>query len=224
MSKAAATAGSCWRAIEGKYGLNCAICDFTFVLVRSSPLPGPPVVNPDGGANASPHGMLPAAEQEEDEMQKISAYCLAALATIGFAGTASAQTYSPVSSTIALTTTTLTVHKGLTLNCTLTNSNLSTASTPAQVTSLRLAGGLCPSVTFTGTPYNVSTPDTSHIVIQDVRVVGITGNCRGDLAGSFSSGHIIFSNASIPSDPPGGSPCTISGTVDTNPSVSYTIP
>jgi hypothetical protein len=157
-------------------------------------------------------------------MKSFKAFCIGTIATVGLATSASTQTFSPpgghtVSGPV-------TVSKGITLNCTLSGTGNVTGGGAATITSLSLTGGLCGLVSFTGLPYAVTSTSLTSITIVDVRAVGITGNCRGNLTGAFNqtTGQITFTNATIPSDPPGGSPCVINGTVATAPPISFTIP
>ncbi|HEY9090722.1 hypothetical protein [Parasphingorhabdus sp.] len=99
------------------------------------------------------------------------------------------------------------------------------AQSGTEINNITLAGTLCNAVAFTAQPYDVSATSATGILIHDVQVVGITGNCRGDLAATLSGGVLSFSHSNtIPSDPPGGSPCSMKGTVSTSPSASYTYP
>lgn len=159
-------------------------------------------------------------------MKSFKTFCIGAVASIALAGGASAQTFSPEGAHTLSGA--VTVSKGITLNCTMSGTG-NVSSGDATVTGLALSGGslgLCGSISFSGLPYAVTSSSTNSITIVDVRAVGITGNCRGNLTGSFnqSNGQITFTNATIPSDPPGGTPCVIDGTVSTSPALSFTIP
>lgn len=157
-------------------------------------------------------------------MKSFKAFCIGTIATIGLATGASAQTFSPPG-THTLSGT-VTVSKGITLTCTMSGTGNITGAGAATITSLSLSGGLCPAISFAGLPYAVTAANLNSITIVDVRAVGITGNCRGNLTGAFNqtTGQITFTNATIPSDPAGGAPCVVNGTVSTTPAVSFTIP
>ncbi|RHW19067.1 hypothetical protein D1610_02785 [Sphingomonas gilva] len=159
-------------------------------------------------------------------MKSFKTFCIGAVASIALAGGASAQTFSPEGPHTLNGT--VTVSKGITLTCTMSGTGTVSGGT-ATITGLSLSGGmlgLCGSITFSGLPYAVTSASTSSITIVDVRAVGVTGNCRGNLTGSFnqSTGQITFNNATIPSDPAGGAPCVVNGTVSTSPAISFTIP
>lgn len=162
---------------------------------------------------------------------KSSLGVLAALSL--FPAAAQAGTYSPAPAG-GVVPTTVEVKKGLTLLCTLnattsSNGTIST-TTPSgtEIATLTISAGnpLCGLVAFTGLPYDVTTTSATDIVFNDVRVTGVTGNCRGNLKAKLVSGVLQFThaNSTIPSDPPGGSPCSIQGNVPTTPTASYTYP
>jgi hypothetical protein len=160
---------------------------------------------------------------------KISISVLAALSLAP--ATAFAGTYSP-SGAGAAGPSTVEVRKGITLNCTLTattnsNGTISSSGAPSgtSITNISLSGGLCSNISFTSFPYDISATSATGIIIHDVEVTGITGNCKGDLAATLSGGGLTFSHSNtIPSNPLGGSPCSMKGTVSTSPSASYTYP
>lgn len=161
-------------------------------------------------------------------MKSFKAICVGMVASAALAGGASAQTFSPNGGVTLTSDAPLDVQKGLTLSCDLTGSGtIAGGAHTVDGGSLDLSGslGLCDLVGFTGT-YDVSSTSLNSVTIEDVQVVGITGNCRGDLTGAFNQGNgkITFTGATIASDPPGGSPCIISGVVSTSPAVSFTIP
>jgi hypothetical protein len=163
---------------------------------------------------------------------KSSLGVLAALSLLP--ATAQAGTYSP-SPSGGTTPTVVEVKKGLTLLCTLTattssNGSISTTlPSGTEVATLTIASPpnpLCGLVAFTGLPYDITTTSATDIVFNDVRVTGVTGNCRGNLKAKLVSGVLQFThaNSTIPSDPPGGSPCSIQGNVPTSPTASYPSP
>ncbi len=160
---------------------------------------------------------------------KVSICTLASLSLLPAA--ALAGTYSPSGSGGAGPST-VQVKKGITLTCTLTasttsNGTISSTGTPSgtKITSIALSGGLCGAVSFTGMPYDVSATSSTDVIIHDVRVTGITGNCRGDLKAKLVGGVLQFNHANtIPSDPAGGSPCSMQGNVSTSPTAPYSYP
>lgn len=139
---------------------------------------------------------------------------------------ASAQTFSPTGSfTLANTGGQITVQKGITLSCNLSGGGSVDAAGNASVTSLALSGGtlnICGSISFTGTPYVVSGVSPSTVTINGMVVTAITGNCAGNLTGSYnqSTGILTFTGATLPSTS-GGSPCTISGKVKISPTLTF---
>ena len=145
--------------------------------------------------------------------------------TLILAGAASAETWSPTGPVSLSNIGPVTVSKGITLTCGVSGSGTLNGSN-ATVNSLALTGGLCGNVRFTSLPYNLEGTSPTSVTLQNVVVTAITGNCAGDLTGSFnqSTGVITFSGATIPSNPAGGAPCVINGQVATNPAASFTIP
>lgn len=135
---------------------------------------------------------------------------------------ASAQTFSPAGSFTITNVGTITVSKGLTLSCGLSGAGNVTTGGSASVTSITLSGTLCSSVNFTATPYTVTASGTT-VTINNVTVTAITGNCLGNLSGTYnqSTGILTFANATIPSNPAGGSPCRVNGQVRLSPTLTY---
>lgn len=163
-----------------------------------------------------------------NNLKKIFVGTVAALAMLPTA--ALAGTYSP-SGTGNAGPSTVQVKKGITLTCTLTATTNSdgtistTLPSGTEITGITLSGGLCGGVSFTGLPYDITTLNATDVLINDVRVVGITGNCRGNLKAKLVGGVLQFNHANtIPSDPPGGSPCSMQNNVSTSPTASYTYP
>lgn len=159
-------------------------------------------------------------------MKSFKAFCIGTIATVAMATGASAQTFSPPGSVTLTSDGPLAVSKGLTLSCTLAGTGTITSGGAHTVGSLALSGTLCNAVSFTGFPYSVTSNSLTSVTINNVSVIGITGNCQGNLTGSFNqaTGVISFNNAQIPSSPAGGAPCVIDGDVLTSPAVSFTIP
>lgn len=158
-------------------------------------------------------------------MKFVSAICATALALAGTAAPANAQTYSPTSGTVVFQGSVV-VKKGLTLNCTLkltvtiTGATTATA-TPALATPSNI---LCPTVTFSGTPYTVTasssggTSPVYTLTLNGVIVNTITpGGCSGSIGATWGGNgtppRFLSVNASLPG---GGSsdPCTIVGTLN----------
>lgn len=164
-----------------------------------------------------------------NNLKKIFVGTVAAFAMLPTA--ALAGTYSPAG-TGAAGPSTVEVKKGITLpsctlNATIDSDGTISTTVPSgtKITSISLTGGLCGAVSFSGFPYDVTTLSSTDILINDVRVVGITGNCRGNLRASLAGGVLQFTHANtIPSDPPGGSPCSMQNNVSTTPAASYTYP
>jgi hypothetical protein len=162
-------------------------------------------------------------------LKKISIGAVAALAMLPTA--ALAGTYSPAGSGTAGPAT-VQVKKGITLTCTLnatttSDGTISSSGVPSgtKITGISLTGGLCGAVSFSGFPYDVTTLNATDIQINNVQVVGVTGNCAGNLRAKLVGGVIQFVHANtIPSSPAGGSPCSMQGNAPTSPSGSYTYP
>lgn len=135
---------------------------------------------------------------------------------------ASAQTFSPSGPFTITNVGTITVSKGITLSCSLSGGGNVTTGGAASVTSIILSGGLCGSVSFTATPYAVTASGTT-VTINNVTVTAITGNCFGNLSGTYnqSTGILTFAGATIPSNPVGGSPCKVTGQVKLSPILTY---
>ncbi|MFA0809900.1 hypothetical protein [Microbulbifer epialgicus] len=160
-------------------------------------------------------------------MKKILSAASICLATIGMSSMATAETWSPPGAIALASVGNLEVKKGLTLFCDLSGSVNSTGA-DASVGSLALSGGalnMCSRVAFEGLPYALVGNANNTVTIKNVTVSAVTGDCTGDLTGSFdqSTGRITFNNAQIPSSGSGGA-CVIDGVVSTNPQSSYTVP
>src|SRR3546814_16590231 len=117
---------------------------------------------------------------------KSSLGVLAALSLLP--ATAQAGTYSP-SPSGGTTPTVVEVKKGLTLLCTLTATTSSNGSisptlpSGTDVATLTIASPpnpLCGTVAFTGLPSAITTTRPDDIVLQELRVTGMHGNCRGN--------------------------------------------
>ncbi|ATY31013.1 hypothetical protein [Sphingomonas psychrotolerans] len=149
----------------------------------------------------------------------------ALVASVAFiAPQASAQTFSPNGAVSLASIGNITVSKGITLSCGLAGTG-SVSSGALSVSSITLSGGLCPSVTFSGTPYTVTSGSLTAVTLNGVVVTAITGNCAGTLTGAYNqaTGVITYANATIPSTS-GGSPCRVTGRVQVSPTVTFTIP
>lgn len=149
--------------------------------------------------------------------------CGALLASAAFlVPQASAQTFSPSGPFTLSNVGSITVSKGISLSCGLTGSGSVSGSGAASVTSISLTGFLCSSITFSGGPFAVSGPSPTTITISGVTVTAITGNCAGNLTGSYnqSTGVITFVNATLPATS-GGNPCTVNGRVQISPTITY---
>ncbi|CUS46715.1 MAG: hypothetical protein V4610_20010 [Pseudomonadota bacterium] len=151
-------------------------------------------------------------------MKFVSAICATALALAGTAAPASAATYSPTSGTFVFQGSVV-VKKGLTLNCTLKLTVNVTSSTTATVTPAlgTPSNILCPTVTFSGTPYTVTSDGTtvtiSGVVVNTITPGGCSGTISGTWGGNSATPRFISVNASLPG---GGTsdPCTIVGTLN----------
>ncbi|WP_444893259.1 hypothetical protein ACJJIW_21345 [Microbulbifer sp. JMSA004] len=149
------------------------------------------------------------------------------MASFGIIGLANAETWSPSGAIGLANVGTFTVQKGISLNCSLSGSVSSTGAS-AEVGSMALSGGflnMCNRVVFNNLPYDLVGNANNTVTIQNVSVKAVTGECAGNLTGSFnqSNGRITFSNAQIPSVG-SGSACVINGVISTNPQSSYTVP
>ncbi|QNA82617.1 hypothetical protein G4G27_00280 [Sphingomonas sp. So64.6b] len=150
-------------------------------------------------------------------MNKLVALCAGAM-MLG-AQPAIAQTFTPAGTYVV--TGPVTVVKGLTLNCTLKLTVVvpSTPSTSASTTPVLQAGNiLCPTVTFSATPYATSytpaTATTGTLTLSGVVVNTITpGGCSGTISGAWNNTtKKLVVSASLPGGG-GSAPCTVNGTL-----------
>ena len=160
----------------------------------------------------------------------VTAAALAMLPVAALAGT-----YSPAGAG-AFGPTTVEVKGAFIIACKLTattssDGTISSTGVPSgtRVTGVSLAssaGGMCAASIFSGFPYDITTLNATDVVINDVRIVGFIGNCRGNLNAKLVGGVLQLRHTNtIPSDPPGsGLPCSIQGNVATSPPASYTYP
>ncbi|USD20265.1 hypothetical protein [Microbulbifer variabilis] len=160
-------------------------------------------------------------------MKKILTAASICLASFGIAGLANAETWSPPGAIALASDGNLEVEKGILLQCKLSGSVDSTGA-DASVGSLALSGGflnICGTISFSGLPYALVGHANNTVTLKNVNVAAVSGNCAGDLNGSFdqSTGKITFNDAQIPSTG-SGSPCVINGVVSTNPQSSFTVP
>jgi hypothetical protein len=166
-------------------------------------------------------------------MKKIIVSLMAA-ASLCSAPAAFAQTWSP-SGPGVVGTDTIEVRKLLTLICDIDGgTSINVSGSTHQINSLGLSQGSsgssnCPNIGFTGFPYVVEPAggtSLTQVVIRNVVVQGITGNCAGDLLADFdqTTGELTFSHANTIPATSGIGPCSLEGIVTTTPAVSYTIP
>lgn len=160
-------------------------------------------------------------------MKELITSVFLAIAVTGFSATANAVTWSPTGPGAVMSIGEVLVAQGLQLNCGLSASTLVTENGDAAfITSLQLSGFLCSAIGFDGLPYELKATSATSIMLLNVSVAGLTGDCFGDLAGEFdqATGTISFIDATLPSMPPGDAPCRIVGTLSTTPQGSYTFP
>jgi hypothetical protein len=159
-------------------------------------------------------------------MKLFSAICASALALAG-AGTANATTYTPAGTYVFQGS--VNVNKGIALTCVLKLTVVVPNAAPdahgsashghtATATPLLSAGNfLCPTVTFSATPYPVTFDGTnltlSGVVVNTITPGGCSGSISGVWGGNAASPRSIALNASLPG---GGTsaPCTIVGTIN----------
>lgn len=162
-------------------------------------------------------------------MKAMTALVACSLAGAALTTSASAQTWSPSSSNLPITGM-ITIQKGITFQCNVGGILNIDATGHAKITSLALAGGtggICSNITFARLPYHLSSVMIDMVIINDVNLVMIAGNCEGGLFGTFnqSNGKVTFNSFNLPSSPPGGMPCVISGYMDIGPPApTFTIP
>lgn len=177
-------------------------------------------------------------------MKNLAKLMVGSIASFGMATAAMAGTFTPTGgSTVSTGTSTVQVRKLLTLNCklvapivttptaggssTVTEITTNKTTTEVFISSISLAAGdgSCDDVAFVSTNMPVTYVDANTILIHDVDVIGITGNCFGTLQADVNgSGGIVFAHAnSIPATSGLGN-CSVSGTIPTSPAVSYTTP
>lgn len=159
-------------------------------------------------------------------MNKIAMIAMGAFATMGMTTAATAETWTPASTTSSLSGA-LQVSKLLgPFNCGVSGSITTPAgSGNASLTSLALTAGdsTCTSITFTGGPWAVEGVPGSpkKVKIKNLGVTGITGNCKGDLEGTYlGSGQIQFVNVTLPRTS-GLGDCKINGTIATSPALDF---
>lgn len=144
-----------------------------------------------------------------------SLVALAATAALCGASSASADTWSPAGNNWNMSGT-VTVHKGLTLNCPLTIN--ATAGTTASATP-SFSGFPCGTITFNGTPYLAELqPDGTTLTLFNVSVNTITsGGCSGDISGQWdNNAKTLTVSATLPETTPGTGDCTINGVLTLN--------
>lgn len=144
-------------------------------------------------------------------MKFVSTLCAAALTLAGTAP-ASAQTFSPVGQ--AVFEGSVVVQKGLTLNCKLRLTiNVVNSSTALAIPELLSPNMLCPTITFSFAPYQV-TYGNLILTINNVRIIPITsGICSGNMTGKWGGNlgrRSIAVNATIPTLDV-NAPCKITG-------------
>ncbi|WP_444911891.1 hypothetical protein [Microbulbifer sp. PAAF003] len=148
---------------------------------------------------------------------------LTALALTIVSTGAAADTWSPQGTIGLANVGDIKVSKGINLTCGLSGSSTTNSAGNASVGSLSLnTGFLCGAVSFTNLPYTLVGNAGNTVTLKDVTVAAITGNCFGDITGSFnqSTGEITFNAAVLPSVGI-GSDCKITGTISTNPQASF---
>jgi hypothetical protein len=156
-------------------------------------------------------------------MKKFVALCTSAL-LLG-AQPASAATYTPAGS--YLFTGTVDVYKGIALTCKLEITLVvpSTPSSTATATPVFKAGNLlCPTVTFSSTPYAVTyNASTSQLTLSGVVVNTITpGGCSGSISGTWdNSAKTLDIDAFLPGGG-GSADCTVSGLLTAPSTLSIT--
>lgn len=161
-------------------------------------------------------------------MKFVAAICAVALTLAGTIPSATAATYAPAGSFTFQGF--VVFKKGLTLNCTLKLFITVPEAAPdshgtfshghsATVTPVLSAPSniLCPTITFSGTPY-VFTSDASYVnisgvVINTIVPGGCSGMIQGTWGGNSTTPRFISLNASLPG---GGTsdPCLITGTLN----------
>lgn len=119
-------------------------------------------------------------------------------------------------------------YNGHSFYCELSGSITSKVSS-ASIGSLTLSGGFLntcnvPNILFEF-PLEITGNADGTVTISDFYVYAHRF-CFGDLTGSFnqSTGEITFDEAELPNESAGGLPCTVSGTISTNPQLSFTTP
>lgn len=171
-------------------------------------------------------------------MKKFAKLLIGTVASLGIATSASAGTFSPTPGTTAYSAD-VEVRKLLTLSCEFTADITSDGTitgnpttTGTFVTNVTLAAGdsNCDNVAFTNFNWPVTSIDATTVQFNNVGVVGITGNCAGNLRASVNSttGVITFSHANTIPATSGLGPCSLqskpASPVNTTPPASYTFP
>lgn len=140
-----------------------------------------------------------------------------------------AQTFSPDGTRTLSNVGTITVSKGITLACSGLSGSADVTSGVGEIRSLSLSGGLfgqCANITFSNFDYPLTATSTSAVTINNVYVTAITGDCQGNITGTFNDAAdtLTFTNAVLPRVSGTSGDCRISGTVKISPAVTFTVP
>lgn len=154
-------------------------------------------------------------------MQKISTIVIGGVAAIALAAAAHAQPFSPAGTVTLSNNGQMSFSQGFVqLQCGLTGTATIDQAGNGAFTDLRTTGSeLCQSISFNAFPYRLSSNGPATLTIHAMSITSALGSCSGNLTGSYNqaTGQITFNRATIAS----GTPCTVSGTVNTTPAISF---
>jgi hypothetical protein len=169
-------------------------------------------------------------------MKKFVKLLIGTVASLGIASTAVAGTFAPTPGTTVYSAD-VEVRKLLTLHCEITapitsngviTNNPGTTGTFVDYVALAAGDSNCDNVEFTSTNMPVTTIDDDEFLINNITVVGITGNCAGSLRAQLNqtTGVITFSHLNTIPATSGLGPCSVQSVstnpVTTTPPASYT--
>lgn len=118
--------------------------------------------------------------------------------------------WTPVSTTFALS--------GVVNTCPFTGTLVTDSGGSATITAADVSGTPPPcTVQFMGTPYAVTALSSTSVKISNVRIIWPTGECRGNLIGTWNNMTATISLSTTLPSVVGGPPCPVIGSISTTP-------
>lgn len=118
--------------------------------------------------------------------------------------------WTPVSTTFALS--------GVVNTCPFTGTLVTNSVGAATITAADVSGTPPPcTVQFIGMPYAVTALSSTSVKISDVRIIWPTGECRGDLIGTWNNMTATISFSTTLPPVISGPPCPVIGSISTTP-------